>query len=153
MQKAFTIRYKGLTRTLHTQVGVCLPFTQEETGTQRIKVNGYLAIWDTGATHSAITKKVADELGLKPTGIVDVKYGSGLAQTNDQQSQLLIGMDIIGMGDFAVTNADEKTVFSFRVPSIEEIDFVPEAKENNILKDGNRKARRILKAKRKHGKK
>ena len=176
MQKAFTNRYNGLTRVLHTQIGVCLPFAKEEA--QQVKINKYLAIWDTGATHSAITKKVADELNLKPTGIVEVRYGSGKAQTNTylvnialpdnvmvgnvrvtevnlipddntqdhQQPQLLIGMDIITLGDFAVTNANGKTVFSFRIPSIQEIDFVPEIKENNILKYGNHQARRAMKA-------
>ena len=39
-------------------------------------------------------------------------------------AEVLIGMDIIGQGDFAVTNKDGKTTFSFRMPSIERIDFV-----------------------------
>ena len=33
-------------------------------------------------------------------------------------------MDIINQGDFAVSNKDGKTAFSFRLPSIECIDFV-----------------------------
>jgi hypothetical protein len=36
---------------------------------------------------------------------------------------LLIGMDIITQGDLSVTNKDGKTCFSFRIPSMEEIDF------------------------------
>jgi uncharacterized protein YecA (UPF0149 family) len=35
-------------------------------------------------------------------------------------------MDILGMGDFAVTHQDGKTVFSFCVPSRRHIDFVNE---------------------------
>ena len=31
-------------------------------------------------------------------------------------ADMLIGMDIIGMGDFAVCNTDNKTSFSFAVP-------------------------------------
>lgn len=46
---------------------------------------------------------------------------------------LLIGMDVITQGDFAVTNKDGRTVFSFRVPSIACYDFV---------KDHNRSMRR-----------
>ena len=38
---------------------------------------------------------------------------------------VLIGMDIIGLGDFAVSNR-ERTVFTYRVPSQREIDFVKE---------------------------
>jgi hypothetical protein len=35
----------------------------------------------------------------------------------------LIGMDIIGFGDFAVSSGQDKTIFSFRLPSMTEIDF------------------------------
>ena len=45
----------------------------------------------------------------------------GLRQGN---FDVLIGMDIIGSGDFAITNHKGKTVFSFRIPSIGRIDFV-----------------------------
>jgi hypothetical protein len=38
-------------------------------------------------------------------------------------ADVLIGMDIIGEGDFAVTHQDGKTTFSFRVPSLKTIDF------------------------------
>lgn len=36
---------------------------------------------------------------------------------------LLIGMDIISLGDFAITNVNGKTTFSFRLPSTSIIDF------------------------------
>ena len=36
---------------------------------------------------------------------------------------LIIGMDIISRGDLAITNYDGKTVFTFRIPSYESIDF------------------------------
>ena len=38
----------------------------------------------------------------------------------------LIGMNIITLGDFAVTNRGGKTMFSFRFPSISAIDFMEE---------------------------
>lgn len=41
---------------------------------------------------------------------------------------LLIGMDIITTGDFSITNVGGKTIFSFRVPSIKELDYVKESK-------------------------
>lgn len=178
-QLAFTIRYNGRMRALHTKVGVCSPVTLEEARTQKVELKEYVAIWDTGATHSAITKKVAEELNLKPTGVVEVRYGNGKALTNTylvnislpnkvmvgqvrvteaqltpegsisdaQQPQLLIGMDIIGMGDFAVTNANNKTTLSFRVPSVAEVDFVPEANESNVMQGSNRHERRAFQAK------
>ena len=160
-----------------------LPVTPEEANSQNIKIKEYLAIWDTGATHSAITKKVVDDLRLQPTGMRETRHAGGKSSNNtylvnialpnrvivpsvrvtevqlipddnvsdDRQPQLLIGMDIIGLGDFAVTNANGKTTFSFRIPSVEEIDFVPSAQENNIMEEGNRNQRRALIAKRRKG--
>lgn len=35
----------------------------------------------------------------------------------------IIGMDVISMGDLAITNHEGTATFSFRVPSMERIDF------------------------------
>jgi len=71
--------------------------------------------------------------------------------SDDKQPQLLIGMDIINLGDFAITNAIGKTTFSFRIPSVQEIDFVPDAQENNMMEGGNRNARRAFQARKRRG--
>ncbi len=107
----------------------------------------YNAIWDTGATRTALTSTVAQECGLKPTGMCKLKTAGGekdsytyfvsvylpngvcLPQLRVNEAELagadvLIGMDIISRGDFAVTNHEGKTNMSFRMPSIECIDFV-----------------------------
>lgn len=186
MASAFTTQYNKKVRVLQNVVGVCLPTTQEEFKGQKVSPKGYVAIWDTGATHSAITKKVADELELKPTGIAEVRYGSGKSSTNtylvnimlpskvmvgqvrvtevnlipddntsdDQHPQLLIGMDIIGLGDFAVThcNNDGGTTMSFCIPSKQEIDFVPKTKINNKFAEAKRR-RQINASKKKKGSK
>lgn len=39
---------------------------------------------------------------------------------------VVIGMDVIACGDFAVTNKDGLTVFTFRIPSIARYDYVKE---------------------------
>lgn len=39
----------------------------------------------------------------------------------------LIGMDVINLGDFAISNREQKTVFTFRMPSLQRFDFVREA--------------------------
>jgi hypothetical protein len=44
-------------------------------------------------------------------------------------AQVLIGMDIITHGDVSLTNLNGRTVFSFRIPSIAEVDFVDEAEK------------------------
>ena len=41
-----------------------------------------------------------------------------------EQDDVLIGMDIINLGDFAVSNVEGSTCFTFRMPSLEEFDFV-----------------------------
>ncbi len=180
---AFTNRYNGQARVLFTKVSVCLPVTPEEAQTQKVEFREYIAIWDTGATHSAITKKVVNDLNLQPTGVREIRHAGGKEIKNtylvnislpdevmvgqvrvtevqlipddnvsdDKQPQLLIGMDIIGLGDFAVTNTNGKTTFSFRIPSVQEIDFVPDAQENNVMESGNRKGRLAFQARKRRG--
>jgi hypothetical protein len=46
---------------------------------------------------------------------------------------VLIGMDIIGSGDFSVTHHNGKTTFSFCCPSLREIDFVAEIQKSGKL--------------------
>jgi len=180
---AFTTRYNGRTRVLFNKVNVCLPITPEEAQTQKVEFKEYIAIWDTGATHSAITKRVVDDLGLQPTGVRETRHAGGKSSNNtylvnialpnkvmvphvrvtevqlipddnvsdNEQPQLLIGMDIIGLGDFAVTNTNDKTTFSFRIPSVQEIDFIPDTQEHNIMESGNRAQRRAFQAKKRRG--
>jgi predicted aspartyl protease len=116
-------------------------------GWQAPKFLAIQAIWDTGATNSMITQRVVDECGLVPFDaarvvgvhgenlsemyLVNVMLPSraafaGLSVTKGQLApgaDMLIGMDIISLGDFAVTNFEERTVFSFRTPSEGHIDF------------------------------
>jgi len=49
-------------------------------------------------------------------------------------ADILIGMDIIGMGDFSVTNCQGITKFSYRTPSIEHIDYVEQVNKLNAQK-------------------
>jgi alpha-D-ribose 1-methylphosphonate 5-phosphate C-P lyase len=116
------------------------------------------AIWDTGATNSVISQGCIDQCGLVATGIVQVHgvHGSeqvptflvniilpngvgfhGIQVTRGQltSTDLLIGMDIISRGDFAVTNVGGITKFSFRHPSIEHIDYAANAQAIRERKD------------------
>ena len=49
-----------------------------------------------------------------------------VAQTDLTGIDVLIGMDIINRGDFAVSNRNGKTMFSFRIPSMSDFDFQSE---------------------------
>lgn len=131
----------GILRSIVTDIEVIVPGTNNN-----IKIN---AIWDTGATGSAISKKVAHNLGLIETGMAQVKTANGIANQKtytvdiklpnnvviqgvtvtevDELSggcDALVGMDIITLGDFSITNHKGLSCFSFRVPSGHEIDYV-----------------------------
>lgn len=126
----------------------------------------FVGLWDTGATGTVIQKRVADELGLSPSGRVLVRgvgkdgtpnefetntyliniylpnkvalVGIKVSEGTISGAEVLIGMDIIGCGDFVITNFNGKTMWSFRTPSGEEIDFVKD------LDDYNRKYKHLM---------
>ena len=131
-----------------------------------------MALWDTGATHSAITQKVVDACGLEHDGLVQEAHHAYGTATNVEKfyvnfvlpnkveitsipvtlgqfpgADILIGMDVINMGDFAVTNKDGKTKFSFRIPSIADIDFVVEDNERIREERERKRTEEFLKAK------
>ena len=107
-----------------------------------------MALWDTGSTMTVISDELASKLNLEPVGemmaetaggrYVAKKYVISLHLPNRLNIEnvmissgklgpgidILIGMDIITLGDFVITNYNNKTVFSFRFPSSEVIDFV-----------------------------
>ncbi len=111
----------------------------------------FRAIWDTGATRSVISQNVISACELAPISATKV-YGVDGPMLADvflvnivlpnkvgfpeltvtagklYGADLLIGMDIIGKGDFAVSHPNGNTKFSFRMPSQADIDFVKESR-------------------------
>jgi len=98
------------------------------------------ALWDTGATCSVITPAIVKMLNLSPvsytfmsgvSGIelaaqyyVDLELPSGViagkvlaVEGTPLGCDLLIGMDIIGLGDFMMSYCNGTTHFGFRTPS------------------------------------
>lgn len=107
-----------------------------------------LAQWDTGATNTCISEETALKYKLKPISIAQSRTPSGMltapvylidiilnnelrfkdwkvigSKIGSQGIDVLIGMDIISKGDFAVSNYNGKTQFSFRIPSQEDVDY------------------------------
>jgi hypothetical protein len=143
--QSLTITGNGILRILQIQCGISQAFDPakgigQPTGT-------FQAIWDTGASASVITQKIIDQLGLKPIGMEVAYTAAGPHRTEAYLVavflpnhvcfpsvrvtrgdilgvDVLIGMDIITTGDFAITNQGGKTVCSFRCPSRTKIDFV-----------------------------
>lgn len=150
--QAFTARATGRLLKLITEVEVFPPFAFNTPPTQGRK---YLALYDTGATHSAISPKVVQDLSLPSIRATSVGVGGGFIPTTSHlvnialpnrlmvsQAQVakllvpsgedvIIGMDIMGLGDFAVTHYGGNTVFSFCVPSRKCIDFVADIDSYN----------------------
>lgn len=138
---AFMQDSQGLARELRSDVIVAIATifdSRQILERPNVKIQG---IWDTGATNSVITQNVVEALGLKPTGmatigtaggnvdcptyIIDVVLPNGIAIQNLRVTgndsltscDMLIGMDVIGFGDFAIANAKGNTHFSFCIPA------------------------------------
>lgn len=155
----FTWKHKkGLSNCLKSPIEVSKPFDPAKISQSNPEPpkKPYIGIWDTGASATCITKRVATDLGLSPITFTKVNTASGshvtpvyavalflgkvmfdsvqvteaiLTPGND----LLIGMDIIGTGDLAISNFQGKTTFSFRVPSMACTDFCEDARKHNAV--------------------
>ena len=105
------------------------------------------AIWDTGASASCITAPTVAKLQLPQYGQGDWNTAGGKRRTDTYlvsvflpnkvcipslvvgegdlgPIEMLVGLDVIRQGDFAVTNHLQKTVCSYRFPAAEHIDFL-----------------------------
>lgn len=95
--------------------------------------------WDTGASQTCISKELIQRMNLKPVGVGNVTTTIGERQTKayiinlvinkevkisdllvieadigEQGIDILIGMDVISLGDFAVSNYEKQTYFFFQ---------------------------------------
>ena len=107
----------------------------------------FKALWDTGATNGVITDRVVQQCNLRPSGKTFVYGVNGQHQADTYLitiqlqglilfpslrvtrgdflgADMLVGMDIIGHGDFFVTNQNGETTFGFRVPAQGGISFI-----------------------------
>lgn len=146
---AFTLKSPGLLRAIVTTARVSVGFNPFHTSNPPLPLRSFQAIWDTGANVSVISQRVVEECALKPIGVTEVSTvaGIGLCEVylinvflpNDVgfpnitvtkgqigSVDVLIGMDLINKGDFALTHEGGNTVFSFRYPSLATIDFQDE---------------------------
>jgi predicted aspartyl protease len=150
--RSFTLTHKGNVRVLVTDVRLA-PAFDPQSPPPHPQYKKFRAIWDTGATGTVISQRIVNECGLQQTGVTKVFHAQGAKENVPvylvnvglpnsvafsgvpvtlgelANGDALIGMDIIGNGDFAVTNHNKETVMSYRVPSTEHIDFVKAAKQ------------------------
>lgn len=143
----FSTRYNNLSNVLINDCGIHSAVADpEQTNPNSLNPRIYKAIRDTGATNTCITEKVAVECGLPVIGTAEVHHANGkdtvdvflaslylpngvatpVIRVNKAKlvnADILIGMDIIGQGDFAISNFKGITQFSFRMPSLMHMDL------------------------------
>jgi hypothetical protein len=137
----FTLKCDGLLDRIITQVGInqsqrfCL-----RQGMDRGPGGTCSAFWDTGASGSCVSRELAQKLGLQVVyqcqiigigGIqeanmysIDIELPNGMTASNVLVSEfvdngmfdVILGMDIITLGDFSVTNFNRESVFTFSCP-------------------------------------
>ena len=144
--RSFRKNYGDLRKILLTPIDVIPVASSDEIISQtplRIR-----ALWDTGATLTAIKPRLKDRLKLRMVradssatiaGLGDRIYNADysvmtLRLRNNFEINwcpvyvvdyavdvdIIIGMDIISMGDLIISNSNRKTLFSFIMPSIPE---------------------------------
>jgi hypothetical protein len=157
---SFTSHYDQLSRVLKNNVHISQAF-DPTVGNESIDCkNEFEATWDTGATNTVVSPKVILACNLLPIGMDLVHHADGEVKAekfiinlylpnnlvvynlpvicmNLFETDVLIGMDVITKGDFAISNFNGKTVFSFRFPSICLIDFVAMSKSQQLLPHEN----------------
>lgn len=142
---AFSNQCDGIATAIHTPACVS---TAEDLVEGAFNGHWVNALWDTGAMSSCISHRCAALLGLEVINIVHMATASHIVeapvymthiflpnfpvfayievlefQDISDDCDLIIGMDIITQGDLAITNFGGNTFFSFRLPSIQKIDF------------------------------
>ena len=150
---AFRKEYHDLSLRLTTEVEISDISTQ--------KVKKVMALWDTGATLSAITPVIAQNLNLVFINRIKVNGVNSLSMADVAKISLklpnqvtlqeinvavcnlvegvdmLIGMDIMKLGDLSISNGEGKTLFSFAIPSFDDkTDFYEKAIEINKNSSG-----------------
>jgi predicted aspartyl protease len=133
-------------RAIITEARISIAFDPTSPPTPTPSLVTFQAVWDTGATGSVISQRVVDQCRLEPIGLTDVITTAGMHRCQVYlvniflpnsvdfpnvpvtkaiagNTDVLIGMDLINKGDFALTHKDGNTVFSFRYPSMALIDF------------------------------
>lgn len=125
MSSVLEKHFDGVVEQIETEVGLKSCFEDDEI------FRNYDAVWDTGAMTSCISLKVVKELNLSPVGMIEVqavggapvrcpvylmdfRLSNGLVigvvktvGTDIAGADVIIGMDIISQGDFAIFHDEQ----------------------------------------------
>lgn len=159
---AFTIDYGRPVNELKTSCSVSDAALQQTAAFDLTKTERVQGLWDTGASGSVISRALAAKLKLVPITRCRTYHAQGESMVNVYLIDLvlpnnllvrglrvsegvlngfdmLIGMDIIGKGDFALSNRDNKTLFSFQIPPTHHYDFVEQVNKGVGIKQKKHK--------------
>lgn len=155
---AFTMGANGLLRSVITPVSMRQSYNLCRDYRLVCQQADVRALWDTGATGSCVSKGLARRLGLKAIDMCQVSGVGGVTSSqvflidillpsnaeipnvrvtefmDNGIFEIIIGMDVMTLGDFAISNSDGKTTVSFRIPpSGSPIDFVRQIESQGDL--------------------
>ena len=154
---AFTTVYKnGKPKSLNTEITIFPSQPESNVVIDNISSIDVIGLWDTGAMGCTITQKVIEKLKLLPIGKKMMIHAGGQNIVNEYlidiilpnkirfltvpvlecksiggEFDMIVGMDLINYGDFALTHPNNDTFFSFSIPANRKIDFVKEINEMN----------------------
>ena len=145
---AFTVRYRGIVDKLNSKAHALNIYSH--------KRGEFIAIWDTGAMRTVITEKVVQAIKCTQIGVtymvgvggdpiragvydIDLRLPNRATLNKIKVASLpklegcdiLIGMDVINLGDFAVTHDEGNTIMSYSMPPHKKIDFVERSNKLN----------------------
>jgi hypothetical protein len=150
--KSFTSKLSAPFRLALSFVDVSTPKNSDQKLLQKPKISKCIALWDTGSFCCSISKDIVKKLKLVPVGMIKIQTITGdqnalvylvdLVLTNKVLVQslsvieadvadidVIIGLDVISMGDFAISRGYDDILFSFRIPSCGPIDFTKKSKQ------------------------
>jgi len=169
---AFSYKYQGIVKELRTPVRITAALTSYSTIDIK-NLKSLSSVWDTGATNSVISPRVARDMNLSPTGFTTVRGVNSqrvvktyiidlilpfdkviIQNLNVSESDIggdldvLIGMDVIQMGDFNISNAGGITNFSYCIPPHKKPTCLVE--KSNMVNSGRAKSYDNSKRKKRH---
>lgn len=157
---AFTTKASGTAMELRNNVDLESSFVVPGSNYTPQKWRG---LWDTGASLSCIHKRVMNYMHLLPLGTKDISTANGTTPVDTcminvilpngvrikdlivacadigNDVDILLGMDIINCGSFAVSNFEKQTWHSFIIPSNKAIDYNKDARMLNKISQSHRK--------------
>jgi hypothetical protein len=149
--QAFTIKATGYLDRIITDISVSAAYNPQSPPSPIPQMVPARALWDTGATKSGLSSNLIAKLSLVSCGTAQINHGGGTSiaprymvnfylphkvaaigilaaevQTAKDQFDVIVGMDVIDLGDFTISNVSGATWVSFRTPSCQAVDYVAE---------------------------